>query len=126
MHSAANQHTAAKQPSGQAQLDIAGLNLGPKEEEIIEEEPPKAAIALDKLLEQVKAELATQGKAEKRGLSLVVIGMVDSSYGSSELGPHGIQGMWTLESLHSWEDSCMSSDVWMRRNASRTNAVVAS
>ena len=65
----------AKQPSGQAQLDIAGLNLGPKEEEIVEEEPPKAAIALDKLLEQVKAELEAQEKSEKRGLSLVVIGM---------------------------------------------------
>lgn len=55
-------------------MDIAGLNLGPKEEDFVEEEPPKAAIALDKLLEQIKAELETQNKAEKRALSLVVIG----------------------------------------------------
>ena len=77
-HGAIKEHTPAKQPSGQAQLDIAGLNLGPKEEdsELVEEEPPKAAIALDRLLEQVKAELEAQEKAEKRGLSLVVIGTV--------------------------------------------------
>ncbi|KAI0736114.1 EF Tu GTP binding domain-containing protein [Fomitopsis betulina] len=59
-------------------MDIAGLNLGPKEEDFVEEEPPKAAIALDKLLEQIKAELETQNKAEKRALSLVVIGHVDA------------------------------------------------
>lgn len=65
-----------KQPSGQAQMDISGLNLAPKDEPIVEEEPPKAAIALDKLLEQVRAELRAQEQVEKRGLSLVVIGAI--------------------------------------------------
>lgn len=67
----------------------------------MEEEPPKAAVALDKLLEQVKAELEAQEKAEKRGLSLVVIGtvsrfkvlnrrlMVPRACGCRKIDPHG-------------------------------------
>ncbi|TFY69490.1 hypothetical protein EVJ58_g378 [Rhodofomes roseus] len=75
---ATGRNPPAKQTSGQAEMDISGLNLAPKDEPIVEEEPPKVAIALDKLLEQVKAELQTQEQAERRGLSLVVIGHVDA------------------------------------------------
>ncbi|KAH9938501.1 uncharacterized protein B0H18DRAFT_1205725 [Fomitopsis serialis] len=68
----------SRHASGQAQMDISGLNLALKDEPIVEEEPPKVAIAFDKLLEQVRAELQAQEHGEKRGLSLVVIGHVDA------------------------------------------------
>ncbi|KAJ7067973.1 P-loop containing nucleoside triphosphate hydrolase protein [Mycena amicta] len=60
----------------QRELDLSALNLvnneAPKVEEV-----PKASYARDKLLEEVRASLETQGKG-KRALSIVVIGHVDA------------------------------------------------
>ena len=93
----AKDSTPAQQASSQAQLDISGLNLGQKDEPVVEEEPPKAAIALDKLLEQVKAELRAQEHAEKRGLSLVVIGAT-VAYADRVSSSQVVQVTSTLES----------------------------
>ncbi|PCH41328.1 hypothetical protein WOLCODRAFT_137327 [Wolfiporia cocos MD-104 SS10] len=62
----------------QRQLDISALNLTAKEDAPVEEEPPKPTIALEKLLEEVRKEMDTQERSEKRSLSLVVIGHVDA------------------------------------------------
>jgi elongation factor 1 alpha-like protein len=58
----------------QRELDISALNLGPKEaDEQVEEEPPKLALARDRLLEEVQTALKKQSE-EKEGVNLVVVG----------------------------------------------------
>jgi hypothetical protein len=59
----------------QKDFDVAGLNLGEKEEEEANVEVPKVAIAREKLLEVVASTLASQQK-ESPAVSLVVIGIV--------------------------------------------------
>ena len=55
------------------QLDLSALNLTPTQESVpVEEPPPKITIAREKVLEEAKQML--EGKGEKKGLSLVVIG----------------------------------------------------
>jgi len=57
-----------------AALDISALNLGPSEPvDVIEEPPPKMALAKEKVLEEARK--ALKGKDGKKGVSLVVIGM---------------------------------------------------
>ena len=56
----------------QQALDISSLNLGPKEEEVIYEEPPKIALTREKVIEE--AQKAIESSARK-AVSLVVIGM---------------------------------------------------
>ncbi|CCM03373.1 uncharacterized protein FIBRA_05503 [Fibroporia radiculosa] len=63
--------------SDASQLDLSALNIRPKEEPV-QEEPLKAAIALEKVLDEVRTVLQAQEKNEKRALSLVVIGHVDA------------------------------------------------
>lgn len=52
---------------------MAGLNLEDKEE-VVDEEPPKAALARDKLLEEVRRSLQERVEKDKAGINLVVIG----------------------------------------------------
>jgi elongation factor 1 alpha-like protein len=54
-----------------AQLDIAGMNLGPDEEK--DEPPPKMAVAREKVLEDARRELEADA-AGRKALSLVVVG----------------------------------------------------
>jgi elongation factor 1 alpha-like protein len=73
---AASASGKAKVPAAQSgrDLDMAALNLGPKEDqEPADGEVPKVALAREKLLEEVKATLAIQNK-KSPAISLVVIG----------------------------------------------------
>lgn len=54
------------------QLDLSALNLTTQESVPAEEPPPKITIAREKVLEEAKKML--EGKDEKKGVSLVVIG----------------------------------------------------
>lgn len=58
-------------------LDMAALNLLPKEEEPVNEPPPKMALERGKLLQEVRKALEGQG-GDKKAVSLVVIGHVDA------------------------------------------------
>jgi elongation factor 1 alpha-like protein len=59
----------------QRHFDLSGLNLTAEDNTLsLTEEPPKVAIARDKLLEEVKRTLESQGVDDKKGVSLVVIG----------------------------------------------------
>lgn len=57
-------------------LDMAALNLLPKEEELIDEPAPKIALERGKLLQEVREVL--EGRGDKKAISLVVIGHVDA------------------------------------------------
>ncbi|TCD66818.1 Hsp70 suppressor, GTPase facilitates ribosomal subunit dissociation [Steccherinum ochraceum] len=57
-------------------LDLSALNLTAKESVPEEEPPPKITIAREKVLEEARKML--EGKDEKKGVSLVVIGHVDA------------------------------------------------
>lgn len=54
------------------QLDLSALNLTSNEAAPMDEPPPKITIAREKVLEEAKKML--EGKNEKKGVSLVVIG----------------------------------------------------
>lgn len=58
-------------------LDMAALNLLPKEEEPVDEPAPKIALERGKLLQEVREVLEGQG-GDKKAISLVVIGHVDA------------------------------------------------
>lgn len=58
-------------------LDMAALNLLPKEEESVDEPAPKIALERGKLLQEVRRVLEGQG-GDKKAVSLVVIGHVDA------------------------------------------------
>ena len=59
----------------QRQIDISGLNLFSNgDEDRIMEEPPKMALAREKVIEEAKKKLEARGDTDKRGVSLVVIG----------------------------------------------------
>lgn len=73
--------TLSRRSSGgfdQRLLDIAALNLAPKEEPVrIDEPPPKMALEREKLLEEARKLIESSGK-DKKSVSLVVIGRVMS------------------------------------------------
>lgn len=58
----------------QKDLDMQGLNLGEKDEDVVDEPPPKMSIAREKVLEEAKKALEEEQKSGKKGVSLVVIG----------------------------------------------------
>lgn len=67
-----------KKALDQEALDLAGLNLGDEEVPTpIDEPPPKMSLAREKVLEEARISLATEGK---KGVSLVVIGIVEPSF----------------------------------------------
>ena len=59
----------------QRQLDMSGLNISPVDEKVFEE-LPKMTIAREKVIEEAKKKQDNARKARKRGVSLVVIGML--------------------------------------------------
>lgn len=56
----------------QQALDMSSLNLGPKEEEPVYEEPPKIALAREKVIEEAQKAIDL---STRKAVSLVVIGM---------------------------------------------------
>ncbi|THH33638.1 hypothetical protein EUX98_g505 [Antrodiella citrinella] len=58
------------------QLDMSALNLTPEDSAPVDEPPPKITIARENVLEEARKML--EGKDEKKGVSLVVIGHVDA------------------------------------------------
>lgn len=58
---------------------MQGLNIGENDEVSMEETPPKMSIAREKVIEEAKAALEEEEKTGKKGVSLVVIGMVPFS-----------------------------------------------
>jgi elongation factor 1 alpha-like protein len=60
----------------QRQIDISGLNISIGDEEKVTEEPPKMALAREKVIDEAKKVLDARGANDKRGVSLVVIGKV--------------------------------------------------
>ena len=58
----------------QQALDMSSLNLGPKVEEVVYEEPPKIALAREKVMEE--AQKAIESSARK-AVSIVVIGAAE-------------------------------------------------
>ncbi|KAI0032036.1 EF Tu GTP binding domain-containing protein [Vararia minispora EC-137] len=65
-----------KATADQSQLDIAGMNLGPEENEK-DEAPPKVSLAREKVIADAKAEIEAD-KLGRKAVSLVVIGHVDA------------------------------------------------
>ena len=67
--------TPMKKPSGDQQnMDMAGLNLGGKLSDVQEaEEPPKMALAKEKVLEEARKAIE-QGDGGKKSLNIVVVG----------------------------------------------------
>ncbi|KAL1732735.1 P-loop containing nucleoside triphosphate hydrolase protein [Schizophyllum commune] len=62
----------------QQQLDLSGLNIGEKEEKPVDEPPPKAVFAREKLLEEARRAIEAEEARGKKAVSLVVIGHVDA------------------------------------------------
>lgn len=60
-------------PADARALDMSALNLNTPEEQVPDEPPPKMTIAREKLLEEARK--AVQGESEKKGVSMVVIGV---------------------------------------------------
>ena len=58
----------------QQQLDLSGLNIGEKEERPVDEPPPKAVFAREKLLEEARRVIEVEEARGKKAVSLVVIG----------------------------------------------------
>lgn len=59
----------------QRQIDMSALNISSiDDEENVYEEPPKMALAREKVIEEARKVLDARGEADKRGVSLVVIG----------------------------------------------------
>jgi elongation factor 1 alpha-like protein len=59
----------------QRQIDMSGLNISSiGDEEKVIEEPPKMALAREKVMEEAKKALDARGDMDKRGVSLVVVG----------------------------------------------------
>lgn len=63
-------------PTDAGQLDLAGLNLNSPEPRspIVDEPPPKITVSREKVLEEARS--ALEGKDEKKGVSLVVVGKI--------------------------------------------------
>jgi len=65
----------------QRQIDMSGLNISSiGDEEKVIEEPPKMALAREKVMEEAKKALDARGDTDKRGVSLVVVGKTYCSY----------------------------------------------
>jgi elongation factor 1 alpha-like protein len=65
----------------QRQIDMSALNISSiGDEERVIEEPPKMALAREKVIEEAKKVLEARGEMDKRGVSLVVVG---KTYGSN-------------------------------------------
>ncbi|KAL1743563.1 P-loop containing nucleoside triphosphate hydrolase protein, partial [Schizophyllum fasciatum] len=62
----------------QRQLDLSGLNIGEQEAKVVDEPPPKAVFAREKLLEEARRSIAAEEARGKKAVSLVVIGHVDA------------------------------------------------
>lgn len=58
-------------------LDLSALNLTSKSEEVVEE-PPKMSFAREKLLEEARRAIEVERVSDKKGVSLVVVGMWDA------------------------------------------------
>jgi|ERR1700722_7897817 len=68
----------------QKQIDIIGLNLYMKQDVTSQaEELPKPSIAREKLLEEVRTALEANGESNKKGVNLVVIGILAKGVASS-------------------------------------------
>ena len=60
-------------------LDLSALNIGPEEAvQVVDEPPPKMTIAREKILEEATKVL--EGKEQKKGVSLVVIGRLSELF----------------------------------------------
>lgn len=73
--------TPAKQRStDQQQLDISGLNLNSETAAAVvaDEPPPKVSFAREALLEEARRAIEVSDKTGKKGVSIVVIGMLMS------------------------------------------------
>jgi hypothetical protein len=105
------------QPQSQRDLDLAGLNLGEKEEaESADFEVPKVTIAREKLLEEVAATLASQQK-DSPALSLVVIGTCVLLPTTVDAHRFAVQVTWMQVSRLLWDACSMSSAGWRRRKS---------
>lgn len=59
----------------QRQIDMSGLNITSLgDDERVYEEPPKMALAREKVIEEAKKALDAWGENDKRAVSLVVVG----------------------------------------------------
>jgi elongation factor 1 alpha-like protein len=64
----------------QRQIDMSGLNISNDDEEKVIEEPPKMALAREKVIEEAKRILDARGETDKKAVSLVVVGKTYCSY----------------------------------------------
>ena len=62
----------------QRNIDVSALGLGAEEKSPVQEEPPKMALAREKVLEEAAKALEAESKGQA-GISLVVIGELDLS-----------------------------------------------
>lgn len=60
----------------QRQLDMSALNISTLGDEEKVEEPPKMALAREKVIEEAKKLLDARGETDKKGVSLVVVGKI--------------------------------------------------
>ena len=73
---------ARKSSVDQRQLDLSGLNLDTRDElaPVTEEPLPMVNYAKDKLIDEVRRSLGSEGEGKKKSISLVVIGMFCDIY----------------------------------------------
>jgi elongation factor 1 alpha-like protein len=61
----------------QRQIDMSALNISTIGDEEKVEEPPKMALAREKVIEEAKKLLDARGDTDKKGVSLVVVGKIN-------------------------------------------------
>jgi hypothetical protein len=98
----------------QRNIDVSALGLGVEEKSPVQEEPPRMAIAREKILEEAAKALEAESRGQA-GVSLVVIGERVRFMTSPVTDAYTLQATSMLESPRSWED-CSMTPVALTKN----------
>ena len=99
----------------QRNIDVSALGLGVEEKSLVQDEPPRMALAREKVLEEASKALEAECKGQA-GVSLVVIGEGSiRDVSSCHRALNILQVTSMLESRRSWED-CFMKPVALTKN----------
>ena len=98
----------------QRNIDVSALGLGVDEKSPVQDEPPRMALAREKVLEEAAKALEAENKGQA-GVSLVVIGESTTHDIFSCHDNHMLQVTLMLESRRSWEDCSMKQVVLTKK-----------
>jgi hypothetical protein len=104
----------------QRNIDVSALGLGVEEKSPDQDEPPRMALAREKVLEEAAKALEAECKGQA-GVSLVVIGESSVMTSLPVTDTYILQVTSMLESRRSWEDCCMKPVALTKNRKWRTN-----